>query len=175
MPSGNIASRSGRTGTTRREGRFQPRFLIRTLDEAFHGPAWHGPALKATLHGCTPAEAERRLAPGRNTVRELVLHTAYGKHLVRARLTSDPRRFPRPLRRPWWPKTVDLSPDGWREDLALLDAAHAALVASLAKMTPAGLAQRRPGKRHTLGEEIIGIVLHDTYHAGQIALIRKLV
>jgi hypothetical protein len=149
--------------------------LIRTLDEAFHGPAWHGPALKVTLHGCTPAEAERRLAPGRNTVRELVLHAAYGKHLVRARLTSDLRRFPRPLRRPWWPKTVDLSPDGWRKDLALLDAAHEALVESLAKMTPAGLVRRRPGNRHTLGEEIIGIVLHDTYHAGQIALIRKLV
>ena len=175
MPSVSSASpRPDAERRTAREAPLTPRFMIRMLDEAFHGPAWHGPALLPALHGCTQADAERRLAPGRNTIRELVLHAAYGKHIVRGRLTSDRRRFGRPLTRPWWPAVVDPSAAGWRDDLALLDAAHAALVDALAHATPSRLARRRPGKQHTLGEEVLGIVLHDTYHAGQIALLRKL-
>jgi hypothetical protein len=175
MPSVSPARRPrGADAADHRQAQLPPQVLLRALDEAFHGPAWHGPALKVTLHHCTPAEAQRRLAPGRNTVWELALHAAYGKHILRVRLTGDRRRFRRPLTTPWWPKVVDPSPDGWREDLALLDASHAELVESLGDVTPQQLGRRRPGKRHTIGEELIGLVLHDTYHAGQIALIRKL-
>ena len=175
MPSvGSAPPRRGAQGRTAREAPLTPRFLIRMLGEAFHGPAWHGPALLPALHGCTPADAERRLAPGRNTIHELVLHAAYGKHIVRGRLTSDPRRFGRPLTRPWWPRVVDPSAAGWHDDLALLDSANSALVDALDHTTPVRLARRRPGKQRTLGEEVLGIVLHDTYHAGQIALLRKL-
>lgn len=155
-------------------GPLSPGLLVRTLDSAFHGPAWHGPALEQTLKGCTHAEAERRLAAGRNTIRELVLHAAYGKYIVRARLTKSARRFPRPLRRSWWPRVVDPSAEGWLSDLELLGIMHATLVESVGNMSALQLARRRPGKQHSWGDEIIGIVLHDTYHAGQIALIRKL-
>lgn len=177
MPDVRRAPRTGRTAhaaTGRGDAVPHPEFWIRVLDEAFHGPAWHGPSLKSTLRQCTHAEAGRRLAPGRNTVWELVLHAAYGKHLVRARLTNDRRRFPRPLGRSWWPRIVDPTPDGWQQDLALLDASHAALTRSIADATSTQLARRRAGTRHTMSDELMGIVLHDTYHAGQIALVRKL-
>lgn len=159
----------------RRPTAIDPSQAVRLVNEAFHGPAWHGPALKVTLQRCTPSEAEHRLAPGRNTVWELVLHAAYGKHVVRSRLTNDRRRFARPMVRAWWPRIVDPSPEGWQRDLELLDASHDALVSALANATTAHLARRRPGKPHTFADEAIGIALHDIYHAGQIALIRKLV
>ena len=148
--------------------------LIRALDEAHRGPAWHGPALLVTLRHCSVDEACHRIARGRNTIWELVLHAAYGKHRVRVRLTGDRRRFPRALARDWWPVAPDPTEAQWNDDLALLDDSHRWLVEAVAEAEDARLARRRPGRRHTMAEEILGIALHDTYHGGQITLIRKL-
>lgn len=148
--------------------------LVRTLDEAYRGPAWHGPSFLATLRDCSIEEARHRVAPGRNTIWELVLHAAYGKHILRVRLTNERRRFPRALARSWWPVAPDPTLPQWREDLALLETSHRALVEAVATAPAARLARRRSGRRHTIGEEILGLALHDTYHAGQIALLRKL-
>ena len=99
-----------------------PAVLVSALNEAFRGPAWHGPSLVDTLLDCTADTASRRIAPGRNTIWELVLHAAYGKHLVRSRLTSERQRFARVLDRPWWPVAPEGSSSAWKEDLALLHA-----------------------------------------------------
>ncbi|HSJ65025.1 MAG TPA: DinB family protein [Gemmatimonadaceae bacterium] len=148
--------------------------LVATLEEAYRGPAWHGPALLVTLRGCTTDEACWRAAPGRNTIWELALHAAYGKHLLRVRLTGERRRFPRALARSWWPVAPKPGTAQWQEDLALLESVHRALVEGVAEASAARLARRRAGRRHTIAEEILGLALHDTYHGGQIALLRKL-
>lgn len=148
--------------------------LVRALEEAHSGPAWHGPSLRATLRQCTLEEAQFRVAPDRNTIWELVLHIAYGKHVVCNRLTGSRDRFARPLRRSWWPATPAPSLSNWKDDLALLESSHERLVSAVAEATPAALARRRAGKRHDFGEEVLGVALHDTYHAGQISLLRKL-
>jgi hypothetical protein len=141
-----------------------PRELEQLLGEAFHGPAWHGPSLWSTLKGVTWKQAVWRPAPGRNTIWELVLHTAHGKHVVRRRLTGrDGRAFPRPLRKAWWPQTPPRpNAAAWRADLALLRDCHEQLMEAVRR-------PRREGRRH-----VVGIALHDTYHAGQIRLLHRL-
>src|SRR5580704_14419150 len=76
------------------------------LGESYAGPAWHGPTVRDALRGITAAQAIRRPAPGRNTVWELVLHLAYGRHLMLQRMHPEApaERFPYPLRHPWWPQ-----------------------------------------------------------------------
>lgn len=140
-----------------------PSELEQLLDEAFHGPAWHGPSLWSTLKGVSWRQALWRPAPGRNTIWELVLHAAYGKHLVRRRLSGGGPAFPRPLRKAWWPR-LPTQPDAaaWRADLALLRESHEQLMQAVRH-------PRRAARRHT-----VGIALHDTYHAGQIRLLRRL-
>ena len=146
--------------------------VLALLEEAFTGPAWHGPSLTGALRGAMPEEASWRPGPGRNTVWELLLHAAYAKHVVRGRLLGRTERFPRALRRPWWPGAPD---DGdiaaWRRDLALLTAAHRSLVEAVVAATPAQLAR---SARRPLLEQVAGSALHDTYHGGQISLVRKL-
>ena len=142
------------------------------LDEAFRGPAWHGPSLAAALRGVSAAEAAWRPAPGRNTIWELVLHAAYTKHVVRNRLTRTSDRFPRDLPRAWWPAPPAPANElAWRRDRALLHAAHRALVEAVRAASPAALRRR---VRRPLAEHVAGAALHDTYHGGQISLLRKL-
>ncbi len=145
---------------------------VAVLEEAFTGPAWHGPSLTAALRGVLPAEARWRPAPGRNTIWELVLHAAYTKHVVLGRLVGRRNRFARPLPRAWWPAAPDPADDAaWRRDRALLDASHRALLDAARRASPAALAQ---GARRPLIEQLAGAALHDTYHGGQISLLRKL-
>ncbi|HEU5170472.1 MAG TPA: DinB family protein [Gemmatimonadales bacterium] len=155
-----------------REGAPDRAALLRLLHEAFVGPAWHGPSVAAALRGARAAEALWRPAQGRNTIWELVLHLAYSKHVVLRRLTGHAGRFPRRLRRPWWPALPRPADEAaWQRDRALLEDCHRALVAAVQAAPGAALARvtRRP-----LAEHVAGIALHDTYHGGQIRLLRKL-
>jgi uncharacterized damage-inducible protein DinB len=148
-----------------------------TLGESYAGPAWHGPTVREVLRGLTAAQAIRRPAPGRNTVWELVLHLAYGRHLMLRRMnpTSSGGRFPYPLRRAWWPRAPAVRTErAWRADLALLDEYHARLLKAVADASDAALRRKRGRNRRTIAQELIGLALHDTYHAGQIRLIARM-
>jgi len=152
--------------------------LLRLLHEAFAGPAWHGSSLRATLRGVDADEALWRAPGTQNRIWDLVAHAAYTRHIVRRRL--DPTMnddFPTVIERSWWPRIEldGLTPEAaWRRDRSLLDEQHALLVDLVRALPAKRLIQRRPSKKHVFGVEISGVALHDTYHGGQIALIRRL-
>lgn len=142
---------------------------LKLLREVYAGPAWHGPSVKEALDGVTVAVAARRLAPDRNSIWELVLHLAHGRHLVTGRVTSTTSDFPRRIREPWWP-AIDyaMSEAAWRDDLRLLDDCQARLVEAVERATPAQLARVPEGSEHSVAEQLLGMAVHDGYHAGQI-------
>lgn len=145
--------------------------LVEQLDRVFAGKAWHGPSVLGALRGVDAAAASWRPGPERHDIWELVLHLAFWKHEVRKRLGEDASRFPRVGRN--WPRPPERrTAAAWREDVALLRAEHAALVAWARGLDEAALAE--PVRRTTRGETLFGIITHDAYHAGQIRLIRKL-
>ncbi len=146
------------------------------LDEAFAGPAWHGPSLLSALRGVDAALASWRPRRGRHNIWEVVVHAAFWKHVVRGRLCRTPiERFPYAGRN-WF-----VRPGGsrrgaertWADDVRLLREEHGQLRAVVAGLSP------RDGTRvlangQTAAEHIRGIAAHDVYHAGQIRLIRAL-
>ena len=62
--------------------------MIDLLNEVYAGPAWHGPSVKEALEGVTAAAAAQKLDPDRNSIWELVLHLAHGRHLLIERITN---------------------------------------------------------------------------------------
>lgn len=154
--------------------------LLRTLREMYAGPAWHGPSLRGVLRGLTHEEAQRRAGPGRNSIWELVLHLAGARHLVVGRLSraaggAGAGRFPRRFRKRWWPSLPEsLTAETWEADLDLLDRCQERLLEAVEDAPEATLALRRKGQPRTLADEVLGVALHDAYHAGQIRLVRLL-
>lgn len=144
--------------------------LIGVLNEAFDGPAWHGPSLKRSLRGLTEAGASWRPAPRRHNAWELAIHAAYWKHIVRQRLTGARDRFPFAGRnffaRPGGNRT-------WTDDLELIDAVHACLIEVVGRMSARSL-RRVVHSGQTAEDNIRGIASHDVYHAGQIQLLKAL-
>lgn len=151
--------------------------LLGWLDEAYAGPAWHGPSLRAAIRGVQAGTAAWRPARGRHNIWEITLHAAYWKSAVRRRLTGrHDRAFPvrggNWFRRPVSPGAADEA--AWRRDVALLADEHERLVAVVSRLRPSALGRPSRGSRQTPLEMIRGIAAHDLYHAGQIRLLRAL-
>ena len=149
--------------------------LLEQMDQAFKGPAWHGPALLGLLRGVTAGAALRRPAPGRHNIWELVLHAAYWKNIVRRRITGDDTiEFPRSPAD--WPAVPSEPSEAARKaDKALLKKEHELLRAAVAKLSNGALKKKGMETRWLKETEIIGIASHDLYHGGQIGLVKRLV
>ncbi len=147
--------------------------VLSTLAESYAGPAWHGPSVLEALEGVGADSAFRKPDANRNSIWELVLHLAHGRHLLMARtLNAEIDPFPRAVREPWWPVSPDRRDDGaWKADIMLLDETQMQLLRAIREATPEQLARVPAGAEHSVARQLLGMALHDAYHAGQIRLL----
>ena len=155
----------------------------RRLEEALrhlHPPPgfkpWHGGAtVLGALRGVSPTVAAWRPYPDRHSIWALTLHVGYWNYAVWRRLTDAPKGgFPRAPSN--WPDPPDEpSSARWEQDRRLVRAHHNDLVAALEAFDPSRLDQVAGGEGQTRYADLItGVVLHDTYHAGQIQMMKRL-
>ena len=150
------------------------RQLLFQIDTAYDRLSWHGPNLRGSLRGMTPALAAWRPAAERHNIWELIVHAAYWKYVAWRRLT-DAKRGSFPLSGSnFISRPVEQTPRALQADLALLDEMHRVLREAVVAVHPAdldrGSAQRGVTKRALL----TGIAAHDLYHAGQIQLLKRM-
>jgi uncharacterized damage-inducible protein DinB len=132
---------------------------------------WHGPSLADLLEGIHAEQAAARPIRGAHTIWELVLHVTAWTEIARERLAGSAKADPTPEED--WPPVTDTSPDAWRAAVERLKEAHRELGSIAAKMDDSTLVGRVPGKDHSVLTMMHGIIEHDAYHGGQIALLKK--
>jgi uncharacterized damage-inducible protein DinB len=148
--------------------------LLQTVQPRPGTRGWHGgPTVLGSLRGVDARQAGCKPAPRRHSIWELALHAAYWKYAVRKRLEPGRERFARSPAN--WPAPSGTGERAWADDRALLQLEHERLMEVLARF-PAERLDGRPagGRRWNYEELILGIALHDTYHTGQIQLVKRL-
>jgi uncharacterized damage-inducible protein DinB len=113
--------------------------------------------------------------PDRHSIWDLALHVAYWNYAVERRLLDAPKGgFPRQPAN--WPHSSGAATeDGWAEDRRLVRRHHDRLLEALTSFDAARLDEVAGEKgRTTYADLITGVVLHDTYHAGQIQMLKRL-
>lgn len=140
------------------------------LNFTFRGPSWHGPTLFELLSDVDESEAAAVPVPNVHSIWELVLHCTAWKKAVKARLDGERANL---QGEEDWPPVVDPNNRAWRDSLADLDAAHAALEARVRQLAEADLDRNAPGQEVSFYQTLHGVMEHDIYHAGQIALLKK--
>ena len=141
------------------------------LRRAYDGDAWHGPPLRKLLEGVTPGQAVFRPRPQLHNMWELVMHVTAVRNLVRGRLAGRPTELT-PAEE--WPPVPPVSEESWAKALADLDAAQAELLTAIGQLDETRLWENVPGRDYTVYVMLHGIVQHDLYHAGQVALLKTL-
>jgi uncharacterized damage-inducible protein DinB len=132
---------------------------------------WHGPALADLVMDLSAESALERPVAGAHSIWELVLHMTAWTGIARERLAGSAKSDPTPEED--WPPVVDTSAEAWRAAVERLKEAHRELAADVSKLDDSMLVGRVPGKDHSVLTMIHGIVEHDAYHGGQIAILKK--
>jgi uncharacterized damage-inducible protein DinB len=147
-------------------------FLADQLHRAHTGNAWHGPALREILADVNAQGAAVQPAPNVHTIGEIVRHitawlSACARRLQGEALELTPDQD--------WPAGDDTSDTTWQSTLAALDAGTDALERLIAALPADGLRKGVPGTQYSVRFMLEGVIQHHLYHAGQIALLKKMV
>lgn len=141
------------------------------LKRAFEGKAWHGPSVSEVLAGVTAEQAAAHPISGAHSIWQIALHIATWERVGRRRLeeaspieVSDEED---------WPAVGDTTDAAWANTLEELRHNHEALRASIRQMDEARLDEIVPGTQYSFYFLLHGVIQHDLYHAGQIALLKK--
>jgi uncharacterized damage-inducible protein DinB len=142
------------------------------LKRAFEGKAWHGPSVSEVLAGVTAEQAAAHPIAGAHSIWELALHIQTWERVGRRRIqefvpidVSDEED---------WPAVTDTSEAAWARTLEDLRSNHQALRAAIRELDEAKLDEIVPGTTYSVYFLLHGVIQHDLYHAGQIALLKKL-
>jgi uncharacterized damage-inducible protein DinB len=150
--------------------------LRHDLKQVYDGNPWHGSSIKTVLEGIDADTAALRSIPPAHTIWELVLHMTSWTREVASRVggadAKDPVDWPEPR--------FGGGAAAWEAAKGDLAAAHAELEQAVARLEPDDLLrwvgdQRDPklGTGLPVGTVIRGLLQHDTYHQGQIAILRR--
>ena len=140
------------------------------LRRSFEGDAWHGPAVMEILKDVTARQAAARPIADAHSVWELVLHVTTWQSIVTRRLKGE-ACVPSPAEN--FPKVRDKSAAAWKRTLASLRRRHDELAAAVAALAESRLPEIVPGENYTVEFMLHGVIQHDLYHAGQMALLKK--
>ena len=148
--------------------------ILDQLKRAYEGNAWHGPSVLETLAGITAAQAHARPLANAHSIWELVQHIAVWEDVGRRRLSGD--RAPIAISSPEdWPPPEDTSEAAWERAKASLNRGHQALIEAIALTPETRLDEPIFEGMSTVYVTLHGVIQHDLYHAGQIAMLKKAV
>jgi uncharacterized damage-inducible protein DinB len=146
--------------------------ILDQLKRAYEGTAWHGPSVREALAGVTARQAHARPLQNAHSIWELVHHIAVWENVGRRRLEGDRAQID--IASPEdWPPADDLSDAAWEQAKAALDRGHEALRRAIAGLDESRLNEPILEDLSTAYVTLHGVIQHDLYHAGQIAMLKK--
>jgi len=148
----------------------EPALIAEQLHRAFEGDAWHGPALLELLRDMDAATAAAQPLSDVHSIWELVLHVSAWDDAACRRLGSEKVQLTGTANFPVVPKPTQTA---WREAIAHAKRMHDVLVKTVAALPDSRLHERVPGKRYDFYFMLHGVAQHALYHAGQIAILKK--
>lgn len=142
------------------------------LRRSLEGDAWHGPALQELLADVKASEAAVKLLGGTHSIWEIVLHIIAWQRIVRDGLLRTKTSV---AERNDWPAPPTAGGINWKKTLAELNSVHEQLRECIRRLDDSLLEQPAIEGSTSVYAVLHGLVQHNLYHAGQIALLKKAV
>ena len=144
--------------------------LVDQLNRTYFADAWHGSSIKEVLSDITAAKAAAKPLGSAHSIWELVLHIAAWESAVWRRTNEDPANL---TDKEDWPAVSDNSEAAWARTLESLEAGHNRLVDRVKTLSKSDLDKNAAGQSYSIRFMLQGVIHHDLYHLGQIALLKK--
>lgn len=141
------------------------------LRRALEGEAWHGPSVLELLADVTAQQAASHPIAGAHSIWELVLHLRSDYDLLLRRLAGDGRQL---TTAEGWPACPAPTEANWQQTIQDLELGNEKLRQSVGTFPNERLDDPLvPEAPYTAYTQFIGVTQHHSYHAGQIALLKR--
>jgi uncharacterized damage-inducible protein DinB len=147
--------------------RMETKRLASQLRRSYEGQAWHGPSLRELLEGVTSEQAAAKPISGAHSIWELVLHVTAWEQAALGFLEG--KKYETLAGEKDWPPVQET----WQAALDAFGSASHALVAAIRAMPEEKLNESAGGAEYNFYFLLHGVVQHNLYHAGQIALLKR--
>lgn len=152
--------------------------LIIELDKAVNGDPWFGSPLRSILTGISCGQAVTRQSQSIHSIAEIALHICVWIEEVSSRLEGNEPKDPASGD---WNNVGNLTEEKWKKIITRIFTGHEKLI-TLVKNFPFERFEEQVGKERnpelgtgfTYREMLVGLMEHNIYHGGQIALLKKL-
>lgn len=144
--------------------------IVKQFRRGFEGLAWHGPALLELLKGVEARNAAAHPVPSAHSIWELVLHIAAWKGAGIRRLEGDRADLSDTED---WPSVTETTDEAWQNAKEGLTTIHQQLLEAISRLDDSRLNEPIVEGLSTVYATLHGILQHDLYHAGQIAILKK--
>jgi len=141
--------------------------ILDQLNRAWGGPSWTGVPIRPLLDDLTETQARAHPLPDAHSIIELAAHMSLWLDVVAYRLTGKAKE---PTPEEDWRDGSRLSWSGMVEEL---ENAHSHLSDAIARLTVDDLDKIVAGRTYTTYVMLHGVIQHNLYHAGQIAILKK--
>lgn len=149
------------------------RNLVKGLTEIYEGSPWLGNSVLSVLEGIDPATAFARPLPNRNTIAELVAHMIGWRRLLLRRLQGDDDFIVDQKETFKWELYSADPATAWTNLLGALQRNQKEILILLSKKQDAFLQEEVAKENFNYHYLINGIMQHDIYHIGQIAILKN--
>ena len=139
------------------------------IETTFRGRSWHGPNMIQVLEGVSVDKASLRPLSQRHSIWEIVNHINYWMNIALLGLNGE--ILPNPEGFVDWPK-VGTTKEEWRASVADLEITVNTLLNVLMDFSETKLEENVPGKTFNYRTLLHGVLHHNLYHMGQIAVFR---
>jgi uncharacterized damage-inducible protein DinB len=144
--------------------------ILDQMDRAYSGDAWHGPSLRSLLDGISAEDASRHSVAGAHSIWELMNHVAAWNRIVAHRLAGEQPEVTAEMD---WPPVWEASEVAWKRSLEHLAECRGLLRQAAEKFRDDQLDDKLKMKGDSFYVTLHGLIQHDLYHAGQIAILKK--
>jgi uncharacterized damage-inducible protein DinB len=144
--------------------------ILDQLDRAFAGEAWHGPDVLHLLDGVLADDAAKYPIPSAHSIWEIVNHIAAWNMIVRRRAAGESVDVTPELD---WPPVEETTDADWQRSVEHLKDSHSRLRHVVESLADEKLREKVPAQDYSYYAMLHGLIQHDLYHAGQVAILKK--
>lgn len=147
---------------------------IRSFQDIYNGKPWYGDPIMKVLEGVDDELAFAQVTPGTHCIAQILWHMIYWRQLLIKKLQGHEDNIPSIKSDDNWRVVAELKKLSWPGLLDSFAFEHVLLMSLLSRQTPSIL-EKEFKKGASFDALITGVIQHDLYHLGQIALLKNLV
>jgi len=138
----------------------------------YAGETWHGDPIKRILQDIDPQQAFRKPSQNVHSLWEIILHIIAWEKVVLKSLQGA--AYTMLHDEDDWPLAKEPSSEAWQATLKVLEETTETLRTLIAAFPETKLHEQVPGQNFTFYMALHGVIHHNLYHAGQIAILKKM-